>query len=70
MKRIIGILLIVASAYLAYVGVTQFSDSGKSVEVAGVELSAHNNEDRTNSFIYMGAALLTFVGGIALVRSK
>jgi hypothetical protein len=70
MKKIIGIILIILSLYLGYMGVTTFSNSGESVEILGVELSAEDKQEKSTSFIYLGLAVVTLIGGVALVKSK
>lgn len=70
MKRIIGILLLVLALYLGYVGLTSFANSSESVEILGLELSAEDSQQKTTSFVYMGFALLSFIGGIFLVKDK
>jgi LPXTG-motif cell wall-anchored protein len=70
MKKIIGVILILLSLYLGYVGVTKYTNSGESVDIVGIELSAKDNQQETTSFIYLGFALLSFIGGIVLVRNK
>lgn len=68
MKKIIGVILIILSLYLGYVGVNKFSNSGESVDIAGIELSAKDSQQESTSYIYLGFALLSFIGGIVLVR--
>jgi len=70
MKKIIGVLLVALSLYLGYVGITKFSDSGKSVEIIGVEIGIENNQEKSTSYIYLGAALLSFIGGLVLIQAK
>ena len=70
MKKIVGIVLIVLSIGLGYFGVTQFADSGESVDVLGIEISAEDNKQKTSSFIYLGLAVASLIGGVALVKGK
>jgi len=70
MKSIIGIVLIVLSLILGYLGITNFSASGESVDILGIELSAQDNDQRTTAFIYMGFAAISFLGGLFLVKKK
>jgi LPXTG-motif cell wall-anchored protein len=70
MKKIIGIALIVLAVYLGYSGITMFSDSTASVDVLGIELKAEDNQQKTTSFLYLGFALLSAIGGIVLLKSK
>ncbi len=70
MKRIIGILLILLACYLGYAGITKFSNSSQSVDIIGIEISAEDNQKKSTAFIYLGFALLSFIGGIILVKEK
>ena len=70
MKKIIGIGLIVLSIGLGYMGITEFSNSGESVEVIGIEISAEDNKQKTTGIIYLGLAVAAFIGGVSLVKSK
>lgn len=70
MKRIIGICLIILSLYLGFAGVTKFSNSGHSVDIIGIEITAVDNQEKSSSYIYLGFALLSFIGGIVLVQTK
>lgn len=70
MKRVIGILLILLSLYLGYVGVTKFSNSGESVDIVGIEITVEDNKKKSTSYIYLGFALLCCAGGIFLVQTK
>ena len=70
MKKIIGTLLIVLAIYLGYTGISLFTDSGSSVEIVGIDISAHDNQERTTAFIYLGFAVVSFLSGIFLMRSS
>lgn len=70
MKKVIGLLLLIAAVYLGYMGITKFSDSGKSIDVVGIELSTENNQKKNTSYIYLGFALVSAVGGIALLKNS
>jgi len=70
MKKIIGIVLIVLSVYLGYTGITTFSNSGESVEVLGLEISAEDKKEKSTAFIYLGLALVTLIGGVVLTKGK
>jgi len=69
MKKIIGIVLIVLALFLGYTGMTKLSNSGESVEVLGVELSAEDNKAKTMAFVYLGLAVVSLIGGVSLVKS-
>ena len=70
MKKAIGIIMILLSVYLGYTGISKFSNSGESVEIVGIELSAEDSKKKSTSFIYLGLALVSLVGGVTLLKSK
>lgn len=70
MKKYIGIFLIVLSLGLGYFGVTKFSNSGESVEIIGIEISAEDSQKKTSAFIYLGLAVASLIGGITLMKGK
>jgi len=50
MKNIIGVFLIILAVGLGYMGVKKVSNSGSSVEVIGIELSASDEGKKNNWF--------------------
>lgn len=70
MKKIIGVVLIVLAMALGYMGYERVTNSGKSVKLAGVELSATNQDKQTEGYLFLGGAFVAFVGGIVLVGKK
>jgi hypothetical protein len=70
MKKIIGILLIIASLGLGYMGIEKISNSATSIEVLDVELGVSDNSEKELGYIYLGIAILLFGGGIYTLRKK
>jgi len=70
MKKPIGIILILMSLYLGYAGITKFSNSGESVEVLGLEISAEDSKKKSTAFIYLGLAVASLIGGVTLLKSQ
>jgi len=70
MKQAIGILLIVVSLFLGYTGVNKLSNSGGSVEVVGIELSASDEGAKTTAYVMIGLAVVSFIGGVTLIGKK
>jgi len=70
MKKTVGILLIVLGIVLGYFGVGKISNSGGSVKVVGIELSASDEGKKTEGYVFLGFALASFIGGIILVGKK
>ena len=70
MKKIIGIILIIAALVLGYLGVNQVQESAKSVEVLGIELSAEDKGGKETGYIELALGIVALVGGIFLVSKK
>lgn len=70
MKKIIGIILIVAALFLGYLGVNQVQESANSVEVLGIELSAEDKGGKETGYIEIALAVVALAGGIFLVGKK
>lgn len=70
MKTAIGIILIVAALILGYLGINQIQESGSSVEVLGLELSAEDESGKETGYIELGLGVVALIGGIYLVSKK
>lgn len=70
MKKPIGIVLIILALILGYLGITKVSNSGSSIKIVGIELSATDEGKKTEGFIYLGLALVSFIGGVSIVNKK
>lgn len=68
--KVVGILLIIASLFVGYLGVTKVANNNKSVEVLNVEVDVSNNAGKEQGYIYLGVAALLFVGGIYSMNRK
>ncbi len=68
MRQLIGIALIVCSLFLGYQGVEKISNNNASVEILDVEIDLSNKSGKEEGFMYVGLAVLLFVGGIYLVK--
>jgi len=70
MKKLLGTGLIILSLILGYLGITKFSNSGESIEIVGIELSAEDSKEKSTSYIYLGLAVFSLIGGITLVKGS
>lgn len=66
--KIIGIVLILASLYLGYLGIEKVSNNSAEVSVLGLEIDASNESGKQEGFMYLGAAVLLLVGGVYTSR--
>ncbi|HQA75228.1 hypothetical protein [Flavobacterium sp.] len=63
-NKIIGIILAVVALYLGYIGITKVSKSTKEVNVLGLEIDASNESGKEKGYLYLGAAVILFAGGM------
>ena len=68
--KIIGIILIAISIWLGYMGIIKISNNNKSVEVLNLEVDVSNKSGKEQGYMYLGAAVLLFVGGIYSLNKK
>lgn len=69
MKQMVGVLLLIVGLYLGYTGINKYSNSGESVEVLGVEISAEDKDSKTTAFVYIGLAVIALFGSVSLLKS-
>ncbi|MBK9018173.1 MAG: hypothetical protein IPM82_31285 [Saprospiraceae bacterium] len=70
MKNPLSIILIIVGIALGIYGITLFGDSGKSVDVAGIELGVKDKGAQTQSYLFIGLGVLSLIGGIAMSKKK
>lgn len=70
MKNPLSIVLIIVGIVLGIYGISKFGDSGKSVEVAGIELGVKDKGAQTQSYLFIGLGVLSLIGGIAMAKRK
>lgn len=70
LSKIIGILLIVVSLGVAYIGINKITDSTKQINFLGLKIDASNESGQMQGFVYLGVAIVMFAGGIYANRTK
>ena len=69
-SKIIGAILIIISLGIGYIGFNKIADSSNSVKLLGVEIDASNESGKEQGYLYLGLAILLFVGGIYTVNKS
>lgn len=69
-SKIIGTILIIVSLALGYIGINKIVDSTHEINFLGLKIDASNESGKQQGFIYLGAAIAIFVGGIYVTKSK
>jgi len=70
LSKIIGAILIIISLGIGYVGFNKIADSSNSVKLLGVEIDASNESGKEQGYLYLGLAIVLFVGGIYTVNKS
>lgn len=68
MKKIIGVLLVIASIYLGYMGVNKVSSNEASVKILDTKIGVSNESGKTEGYIYIGLGVVLLAGGIRLLK--
>jgi hypothetical protein len=68
--KIIGIVLLIASLGIGYMGIDKVSQSNNSVKLLGLEIGVSNDSQRQEGYLYIGFAVLLFVGGLYTLNKK
>jgi hypothetical protein len=70
-SKVIGAILIVVSFALGYIAVNRIADSTKTIKFLGIRIDASNESGQIQGYIFLGLAILIFVGGIyAIVKTS
>lgn len=70
MKKVIGMMLVVAALVLGYMGINELSESTKSVELLGMEITTADGAAKQNAYIELGLGVVVLVGGLFLLGQK
>jgi LPXTG-motif cell wall-anchored protein len=70
MKNPFSLILIIVGLLLGIYGIVQLGDSGKSVEVAGIELGVKDKGQSNQAYMFIGLGALSLIGGIIIARRK
>jgi len=70
MKRTTGIILIVLALFLGFVGVKKLDNSGGTVNILGIKISAQDKGAKETAYVLLGAAALCLIGGVTVMNRK
>ena len=70
MKRPLGIILIVAALVFGFFGINKLDESGGTVNILGVKISAHDEGAKQTGYIFLGLAAVCLVAGVVSMRGK
>jgi len=70
MNKTTGIILIVAALLLGFLGVNKLDESGGSVDILGIKISAEDEGAKQTGYIFLGLAALCLIGGVVMMRKQ
>jgi hypothetical protein len=68
--QIIGIILVVISLLIGYVGINKVADSTKEINLLGLKIDASNESGQQQGYLYLGLAGVLLGGGLYAMKSK
>ena len=69
-SKIIGAILILLSLGIGYIGFNEVADNSNSFKLLGVQIDASNESGKEQGYLYLGLAVLLFVGGIYTINKS
>ena len=70
-SKITGIILIVISLGVGYIGINKIADNTKEINLLGLKIDASNESGKEQGYLYLGLAVILLAGGVyTLNKSK
>jgi hypothetical protein len=69
-SKIIGIILIVISLAVGYVGINKIADNTKEINLLGLKIDASNESGKEQGYLYLGLAVIILAGGVYTVNKS
>lgn len=71
LSKSIGIVLIVLSLGIGYLGFNKVQENTNKINLLGIKIEASDESGKQEGYLYIGCAVLLFVGGLyTLNKSK
>lgn len=70
LSKIIGIVLIVVSLGIGYLGLNKVQENSSEVNLLGIKIEASDEYAKQEGYMYIGFAVLLFIGGIYTVNKS
>ncbi|MGL2963636.1 hypothetical protein ACSVH2_07440 [Flavobacterium sp. RSB2_4_14] len=68
--KLIGSILIIISLAVGYLGFNKINDNSKEVNLLGLKVAVANESGKQEGYLYLGLAVVVFVGGVYSVTKK
>jgi hypothetical protein len=63
-SKIIGLLLIVISLGIGYLGLDKIDENTNEINLLGIKIEASNESKKQQGYLYLGLAVLLLGGGL------
>lgn len=70
MKKLIGILFIIAAIACGYYGYTKLEESRVGLKIGNISLSAQDDNTKRDAYILFGVAVVGLILGYGLLKSR
>lgn len=70
LSKIIGVVLIVISLGIGYLGFNKVKENSSEINLLGVKIEASNESAKQEGYMYLGFAVLLFAGGLYTVNKS
>lgn len=70
MKQLLGIILIVLAAALAYDGIRKLDASETNVRFLGIKINAEDSGAKNTAIIQIGLAVIALAGGLYVIKNS
>lgn len=69
-SKIVGILLIIVSLAVGYVGINKIGDNTAEINLLGLKIDASNESGKQQGYLYLGLAIILIAGGLYTVNKS
>jgi hypothetical protein len=69
-SKIIGVVLIVISLIVGYIGFNKIADNTQEINLLGLKINASNESGKQQGYLFVGLAMLLFGGGIYTINKS
>ena len=69
-SKIIGIILIVISLGVGYIGINKIADNTKEINLLGLKIDASNESGKEKGYLYLGLAVILLAGEVYTVNKS
>lgn len=70
MNKSLGIILIAAALFFGFMGINKLDQSGGTVNLLGIKISAQDEGAKQTGYIFLGLAAICLIGGVMVMRRK